>query len=160
ELRVNFTGQKVRRGDPLLSIYSPQFLTTQQEYLIARQAEQGQDAASAKQSIAQAALEKLELLDVPKQELEELKKTGKAKRYLTLRSPQDGTVLEKNVLEKEYVTPQKELYVVADLSTVWVQAKVYEYELPHVELGQLASVRVPALPGRDFTGKVVFIQPT
>src|SRR5262249_19791418 len=93
-------------------------------------------------------------------EIEELKRTGKAQTTLTLRSPLTGTVLEKNVLEKEYVTPEKELYVVADLSTVWVQAKVYEYELPHVEVGQPATVTLPALPGREFGGKVVFLQPT
>jgi membrane fusion protein, copper/silver efflux system len=66
----------------------------------------------------------------------------------------------KNAFEGQRVSPQDELYVVADLSTIWVQARVYEYELPHVELGQPATVTIPALPGREYTGKVVFIQPT
>lgn len=152
KLFVNFTGQKVRKGDPLLAIYSPQFLTTQQEYLNASQGSQ--------KSLAELARQRLELWDVPPEVIEELERTGKSTRTLTLASPLTGTVLEKNVLEKEYVTPQKELYVLADLSTVWVQAKVYEYELPHVELGQPATATLPPLPDQKFTGKVVFIQPT
>ncbi|MCI0462002.1 MAG: efflux RND transporter periplasmic adaptor subunit [Gemmataceae bacterium] len=151
-LFVNYTGQEVKKGAPLLAIYSPQFLTTQQEYLNARQGGQ--------QSLAELARQRLELWDVPREAIEELGRTGKPRRNLILESPLTGTVLEKNVLEKEYVTPQKELYVLADLSTVWVQAKVYEYELSHVELGQPATVTLPALPERAFTGKVVFVQPT
>ena len=77
-----------------------------------------------------------------------------------MRSPIEGTVLSRNAFTGQYITPKTELYTVADLSTVWVQAKVYEYELPHVELGQPATVTVPALPGHKFRGKVVFIQPT
>ena len=102
----------------------------------------------------------MKLLDVSDQELEELERTGKPREFMTLRSPVTGTVIEKNVLEHEYITPRRDLYVVADLSTVWVQAKVYEYELPHIELGKPAAVTVAALPGRQFPGKVVFVQPT
>jgi Cu(I)/Ag(I) efflux system membrane fusion protein len=152
KLFVNFTGQTVKKGDALLAIYSPQFLTTQQEYLTARQSNQS--------SLADLARQRLELWDVPAEAIDELGRTGKPRRTLTLESPLAGTVLEKSVLEKEYVTPQKELYVIADLSTVWVQAKAYEYELPHVEVGQPAAVTVSALPGREFAGRVVFVQPT
>lgn len=152
KLFVNFTGQKVKKGDPLLAIYSPQFLTTQQEYLNVRQ--------SGQKSLAELARQRLELWDVPAEAMDELDKNGKPQRTLTLTSPLTGTVLENNVRQKEHVTPDKELYVLADLSTVWVQAKVYEYELPHVELGQPAMVTLPALPERQFTGKVVFVQPT
>jgi multidrug efflux pump subunit AcrA (membrane-fusion protein) len=81
-------------------------------------------------------------------------------KNLILRNPRTGTVLMKNAFEGQRVSPQDELYVVADLSTIWVQARVYEYELPHVELGQRATVTIPALPGREYVGKVVFIQPT
>jgi Cu(I)/Ag(I) efflux system membrane fusion protein len=152
KLFVNYTGQTVQKGDPLLAIYSPQFLATQQEYLTARQAGQ--------LSLAESARQRLELWGVPAGALDELGRTGKPRRNLALDSPITGAVLEKNVLEQEYVTPQKELYVIADLSTVWVQAKVYEYELPHVELGQPADVTLPSLPGRTLTGTVVFVQPT
>lgn len=149
---VDYTGQKVKKGDPLLAIYSPQFLTTQQEYLNARQSKQP--------ALANLSRRRLELWDVPADEIKELDKTGKPHTYLTLRSPLAGTVLVKNAFTGQYITPQTELYSVADLSTVWVQAKVYEYELPHVSLGQPATVALPALPGRKLTGKVVFLQPT
>jgi Cu(I)/Ag(I) efflux system membrane fusion protein len=149
---VNYTGKAVKKGDPLLSLYSPQFVTTQQEYLDA--ARNGQDA------LAQLARQRLELWDVPADEIDAMKREGKPLTYLTLRSPAAGTVLQKNVFEDQYVTNQTELYVVADLSTVWVQAKVYEYELPHVALGQPAAVTLPALPDETLSGKVVFIQPT
>jgi Cu(I)/Ag(I) efflux system membrane fusion protein len=154
KLYVDYTGQKVRQGDALLSIYSPQFLTTQQELLNARQA-----AGGGSGSLANLARRRLELWDVPADEIRQLEQTGRPQTYLTLRSPIAGTVLAKNVFQGQYVTPQAELYEVADLSTVWVQAKVYEYELPHVQLGQAATVTVAAVPGRTFTGKVVFVQP-
>jgi Cu(I)/Ag(I) efflux system membrane fusion protein len=159
KLMVNFVGQPVRKGDPLLSIYSPSFLSTQQELLNALRAE-GTLPGSGRQGLAEAARLRLELWDVPSDEIDQMVKSGQPEKDLTLRSPISGTVLERKVFEKQYVTPDKELYVVGDLSTVWVQAKVYEYELPHVELGQPATVTIPSLPDRQFTGKVVFIQPT
>jgi membrane fusion protein, copper/silver efflux system len=158
---VNYTGQQVDKGEPFLSIYSPEFYRTQLDYMTARRAERGNGAlAKAERSLADLALMKLRLLDVSDQELEELERTGKPQEFMTLRSPVAGTVLEKNVLEHEYITPQRDLYVVADLSKVWVQAKVYEYELPHIELDRPVTVTVAALPGRQFSGKVVFVQPT
>lgn len=160
-LFVNFVGQTVRQGDPLLSIYSPQFVSTQQELLTALRTEQiaGQ-TVSRMPSLADAARRRLELWDVPAAEIDQLQKTGVAQKDLVLRSPISGTVLEQNVYEKQYVTPEKELYVIGDLSTVWVQAQVYEYEIPHVELGRPATVTLSSLPDRRFTGRVVFIQPT
>ena len=156
ELFVSYTGQQVKKGDKLLSIYSPQFVTTQVEFLNARQAATG----TGEKSLAQLARQRLELWDVPPEEITELERTGRPKTYLTLRSRISGTVLAKNVYLDQYVTPQTELYELANLSTVWVQAKVYEYELPHIEEGQPATVTTAALPGREFTGKVVFVQPT
>jgi Cu(I)/Ag(I) efflux system membrane fusion protein len=149
---VGYTGQKVKKGDPLLAIYSPQFLTTQQEFLNALQGKQP--------ALVELARRRLELWDVPADEIKELESHGKPSTFLTLRSPLEGTVLVKNTFAGQYVTLEKELYVLADLSTVWVQAKVYEYELPHVEKDQPAFVTVPALPEKMFSGKVVFLQPT
>ncbi len=161
KLFVNFTGQDIGKGEPFLSVYSPEFYRTQLDYMTARRAAQaGGSMAKAEQPLADLALVKLRLLDVSDKELEELERTGKPQEFMTLRSPVSGTVLEKNLLGHEYITPQRDLYVVADLRTVWVQAKVYEYELPHVELGKPAVVTIPSLPGRQFPGKVVFIQPT
>jgi membrane fusion protein, copper/silver efflux system len=158
KLFVNFVGQAVRKGDPLLSIYSPNFLSTQQELLNALSSEQ--TVGSGQQSLSSAARRRLELWDVPPDEIDKLVKTGRPQKDLVLKSPINGTVMEKKVFEKQYVTPDKELYVIGDLSTVWVQAKVYEYEIPHVELGQPATVTIASLPDRQFTGKVVFVQPT
>jgi membrane fusion protein, copper/silver efflux system len=155
-LFVNFVGQTVHKGDRLLSIYSPQFLSTQQELLNSLRAERTLGG----QPLWEAARRRLELWDVPQDEIEQLMRTGQPQKDLVLKSPISGTVLEKNVFEKQYVTPEKELYVIGDLATVWVQAKVYEYEIPHVELGQPATITIPSLPDRRFTGKVVFIQPT
>jgi Cu(I)/Ag(I) efflux system membrane fusion protein len=158
KLFVNFTGQQVEKGEPLLSIYSPDFLTTQDEYLIARQSRNLQ--ATGQPSLARAALEKLKLLGISDDEIRKLEETGEAQVNLTLRSPITGTVLKKDVLEGDYITPERELYAVSDLSTVWVQAKAYQYELPHIELGMPARVSVPGLPESRYEGKVVFIQPT
>jgi len=157
KLFVNFVGQTVRKGDPLLSIYSPQFLSTQQELLNALRSEQ--TVGGSQQSLSSAARRRLELWDVPPDEIDQLVRTGQPQKDLLLKSPINGTVLEKKVFEKQYVTPEKELYVIGDLSTVWVQAKVYEYEIPHVELGQPATISIASLPDRQFTGKVVFVQP-
>jgi Cu(I)/Ag(I) efflux system membrane fusion protein len=151
KVSADYTGQQVKKGDPLLSIYSPQFLTTQQEYLNARRSKQP--------ALAELARRRLELWDVPADEIKDLENTGKAQTELTLRSPLAGTVLTKNAFAGQYVTTDKELYVLADLSTVWVQARAYEYELPHVEVGQPATVTLAALPDRKLSGKVIFLQP-
>ena len=148
---VNYVGQQVKKGAPLLSIYSPQFLTAQQQYLDARKSDQA--------GVARLIRRRLELWDVPAKEIEAMDKSGTAPLDLTLRSPIGGTVLDRKAFNGQYITPKTELYTVADLSTVWVQAQVYEYELPHVELDQPATVTVPALPGQQFTGKIVFLQP-
>jgi Cu(I)/Ag(I) efflux system membrane fusion protein len=158
KLFVNFTGQQVEKGAPLLSIYSPDFLSAQDEYLIARRSQNVQAAGTP--SLARAALEKLKLLGISDDEIRKLEETGEAQVNLTLRSPITGTVLKKDVLEGDYITPERELYAVSDLSTVWVQAKAYQYELPHIELGMPAHVSVPGLPDSRYEGKVVFIQPT
>ncbi len=160
KLAVNFVGQTVRKGDPLLTIYSPQFFSTQQELLTALRIERTLGDGQRQNTLADAARRRLELWDVPPAEIDRVVQTGRPQKDLTLRSPIDGTVLERNVFRRQYVTPEKELYVIGDLSTVWVQAKVYEYEIPHVALGQPAAVTIASLPNRQFAGKVVFVQPT
>ena len=149
KLYVTYTGQMVRRGDPLVSIYSPEFLTTQQDYLRTR----GTPA------LAKAARERLRLWDVPENEIEELERTQRAQRTLILRSQIDGTVIEKKAFVRQHVTPEEVLYVIADLSTVWVEGKIYEQELPHVKIGQPAVVTLPGIPNRKFDGKVAFVDP-
>ncbi len=160
KLYVSFTGQKVRAGDPMLTIYSPAFFSAQREYLSALQAARsGLDEVGDQQTVVRTARRRLELWDVPKDEIDALEKGGEPRKALTLRSPLSGTVLEKQAFEGQYVTPQNDLYVVADLSKVWVQAKVFEYELPHVALGMPVSVSFASLPLHQLTGRVVFIDP-
>ena len=160
KLFVSFTGQKVKAGDPMLSIYSPAFFAAQREFLSAlRAAKSSLDRIGDQQTVVETARQRMELWDIPKEEVQAWEKTGKPGKSLTLRSPISGTVLEKKVFEGQYVMAQGELYVVADLSTVWMQAKIFEYELPHIEVGMPATVSFPSLPMRQFTGKVVFVDP-
>jgi len=148
---INFVGQNVKKGDPLLDIYSPDLLATQEEYLNALDAGQKPLAAMARR--------RLELWGVPADEIRELEKTRKARETLTLRSPMNGRVLERKVLEGARVEPEMELYRIADLSVVWLQAKIYEYELPHIEIGQPVRVVLASQPGKQITGKVSFVEP-
>ncbi len=158
KLYVDFTGQKVKAGDPLLSIYSQAFLAAQGELLAALQAARTNSSAD-RQLVVETARRRLQLWDIPADEIDKLERTGKPIRSLTLRSPLSGTVLEKKVFEGQYVTPERDLYVVADLSTVWMQAKIYEYELPHVAVGMPVTVLFPSLEARQLSGKIVFIDP-
>jgi len=145
KLSVSFTGQKVKAGEPLLSIYSPAFFAAQREFLVALQAAKAAPSPD-QQIVVDAARTRLQLWDVPQEEIESLERTGKVLKDLILRTPISGTVLDKKAFEGQYVAPQDELYLVADLSTVWVQAKVYEYELPHVQLNMPVTVTLPAFP--------------
>lgn len=151
KVHVNFVGQKVKKDDPLLEIYSPDLLSTQEEYLTAL--EGGQN------SLANMARRRLELFGVPIDELKELEKTKKARETLTLRSPIKGLVLDRNVLEGTRVEPAMELYRIADLTTVWLQAKIYEYELPHIEIGQPVRIVMISQPEKEIKGKVSFVEP-
>jgi Cu(I)/Ag(I) efflux system membrane fusion protein len=151
KVHANFVGQNVKKGDPLLEIYSPDLLATQEEFLIALDG--GQKA------LADSARRRLELWGVPADEIKELEKTKKARETLMLRSPIGGRVLERNVLEGTRVEPVMDLYRIADLSVVWLQARVYEYELPHIEIGQPVSITLVSQPETEIKGKVSFIEP-
>lgn len=159
EVFVDFVGKTVKEGAPLLSIYSPDFVTAQREYLIARKNRSTELSAGVESSLASSVMQKLKLLDIPEDEIQQLEKTGEPSIYLTLNSPRTGTVVAKNVLPGQRIMPSDKLFEIADLSTVWVQAKVYEFQLPHVELSQPAIVKIDAFPDRIFEGKVVFVQP-
>jgi Cu(I)/Ag(I) efflux system membrane fusion protein len=150
-VHVNFVGQNVKKGDPLLEIYSPDLLATQEEYLAALDGGQKPLAALARR--------RLELWGVPPDEIRNLEEMRQARETLTLRSPISGRVLERDVLEGTRVEPALELYRIADLSVVWLQAKVYEYELPHIEVGQPVRIVLPSQPETAIPGKVAFVEP-
>jgi Cu(I)/Ag(I) efflux system membrane fusion protein len=144
----------------MLSIYSPTFFAAQREFLSAlRVAKSGLDSEADQQTVVDTARRRLELWDVPKDEISKLEETGTPGKALLLRSPISGTVLQKTAFAGQYVTLQDDLFVVADLSTVWMQAKIFQYELAHVAIGMPATVSFPASSQRTLIGKVVFIDP-
>ena len=160
KLFVAYNGQKVRAGEPMLSIYSPTFFAAQREFLSAlRVAKSGLDSEGDQKTVVDTARRRLELWDIPQDEIDRLERTGSPGRSLLLRSPISGTVLQKSAFSGQYVTAQDDLFVVADLSTVWMQAKIFQYELPHVALGMPAMVSFPSSSQPALSGKVVFIDP-
>jgi Cu(I)/Ag(I) efflux system membrane fusion protein len=158
-VHVNFVGQTVAKGDVLVELYSPELLQTQLDYLLALENWESQGKAEPQKRLVDAARRRLELWGVSSEEIAELTKTRKASDTLKLRSPLAGRVLDRNVQEGSYVEPAADLYRIADLSVVWLQAKVYEYELPHIELNQPVTVSVVSQPGVKIQGKVSFIEP-
>jgi Cu(I)/Ag(I) efflux system membrane fusion protein len=165
-LHVGFTGQLVERGEPLLAIYSPELLATQQEYLAAYRAQQRM-AGSAIESVARgghellaAARERLLLWDIRPQDIERLEKTGEVRHSLDLHAEKGGYVVEKSAFHGMRVTPADTLFKIADLSHLWVLADIYEGDLPAVRLGQSAEVTAVHAPGRKWQGPVTWIAPT
>ncbi len=163
DLYVNYMGQFVKIGQPLFSIYSPELYATQNEYLLALRAREqmqqsGIDATGV--DLVAAAEQRLGLWDIGSDQIRELERTRKPLRALTINSPVSGYVTAKKALQGLRVMPGDNLYDIVDLSTIWVQADVYEVNLPFVKLGQPASLTLPYQPGRVWRGRVVFINPT
>jgi Cu(I)/Ag(I) efflux system membrane fusion protein len=158
KVHVNFVGQDIKKGDPLLELYSPDLLQAQLDYLLAFDSWE-KEKTDGQRRLVDASRRRLELWGVPTDEIKELEKAKKARDTLLLRAPINGRVLERNVQEGSYVEPAADLYRIADLSVVWLQAKIYEYELPHVELGQHVTVTVQSLPDLIYHGKIAFIEP-
>ncbi len=162
---VDYTGKEVRNGQPLLTVYSPELWQTQQEYLLARKGREElaaspfREAVAGSESLLEAARKRLELWDVTEEQIRQLDQTGKPAKTMTLHASSGGFVLTRNAFPKQRVTPETELYTIADLSSVWVLADVYEYEAPEIKLGQQAEITLTYLPGRKFRGRVSFIAP-
>ena len=165
ELYVDFTGAPVKKGAPLLTLYSPELVSTQEEYLAALRARQElaaspyPEVAASGNALVESARRRLRLWDISEEQIRELEQTGQVRKSLTLYSPYSGIVLEKMAFKGMRVEPGMALYKLADLSVVWLIADIYEYELPLIRLGQQASINLSYLPGEAFTGKAVFIYP-
>ena len=165
ELYVDFTGAPVRKGAPLLTLYSPELVSTQEEYLAALRARQElaaspyPEVAASGNALVESARRRLRLWDISEEQIRVLEQTGQVRKSLTLYSPYGGIVLEKMAFKGMRVEPGMALYKLADLSVVWLIADIYEYELPLIRLGQQASINLSYLPGEAFTGKAVFIYP-
>jgi membrane fusion protein, copper/silver efflux system len=140
-------------------------LQTQQEYLLALKGREElsespfREAVVGSESLLQAARKRLELWDISDEQINELEKSGKPNKTLTLYAPSDGFVMARNAFPKQRVTPETELYTIADLSTIWVIADLYEYEAPEIKAGQQADVTLAYYPGRNFRGRVDYIYP-
>lgn len=166
QLFVDYTGARVRRGQPMLRVYSPAMVAAQEELLLARRlldrtadAPDTRAAANA-EALLEAARRRLAYWDVPEDEIRRIEETGEPRKALMLRAPASGVVVEKHAQEGARVMPGTPLYHIADLSTVWVEAEVFERDLSLVREGQEATVALEAYPGETFAGLVTYVYPT
>jgi multidrug efflux pump subunit AcrA (membrane-fusion protein) len=157
KLHVNATGQLVMRGDPLFEIYSPDLYSAQVEYLLATSSPS--NATPGAEGIRISALTKLKFYDISDGQIAELEKTRRPQKTMRILAPQDGFVVEKNVTEGQMVDAGMKIYRLGDLGLVWVQADVYEQDLPYIKLGQEATVTLSYLSDREFRGRVTYIYP-
>ena len=158
-LAADFTGKLISKGDPLLSIYSPDLLSTQQEFLLAMKAHDSLVRAGLPDMV-ESARERLRLLGISDREIGVIAKNGKPIRALTLYAPISGFLKTKNVMVGARVEPNEALFEIMDLSRVWLLADVYEYELPRLRVGQAATFTLPYWPDRKWTDRISYIYPT
>jgi Cu(I)/Ag(I) efflux system membrane fusion protein len=164
KLYADYTGQAVRAGEPLYSLYSPDLVATQREYLLALEnrkelSDASADAIRAADQLVAASRDRLRLWGIGEKQIATLEEARKPELALTFRSPITGTVMQKMVVEGQYVAEGADLYLLADLSRVWLVAQVYEYELGNLRVGEGAEATVSARPGQTFRGRVAFIDP-
>jgi len=165
KLYINKTGEPVKKDTILLEIYSPQLVASQEEYLLALKnrdtlkSSSFEDIRQGAVSLLEAARERLTLLDVPEHQIRDLERTRKIKKTLHIHSPFTGVITHIGARQGQYITPQTELYRIADLSRVWVYVDVYEDDLAWVRVGDQAEMRVTALPEQAFQGKVAAVYP-
>jgi RND family efflux transporter MFP subunit len=162
---ANATYQYVHKGEPLFTIYSPDLVATQQEYLLARQNQKTlgtstvDGVASGAELLSAAAEQRLEQWEVPQSEIAKLKETGKPVTDLTINSPVEGYITERNALPNMYAEPSTKLYTVADLSRVWVYAQVFQDDIGRIKSGDTSQITVDSYPGRTFSGQIEEILP-
>ncbi len=165
ELRIDKTGEYVAKDDILLSIYSPKLVSTQQEYLLALNNLQAlkespfDDIRRGAEELVESSRERLEMFDVPEHQIRDLERTRKIQKNLHIHTPVAGTVISIGARAGQFVTPKTELYMIVDLSTVWVYADIYEYELPWVQVGDLVEMSLAGIPGKIFSGELDYIYP-
>jgi Cu(I)/Ag(I) efflux system membrane fusion protein/cobalt-zinc-cadmium efflux system membrane fusion protein len=165
KLYVNFVGEDVKKGQPLFDIYSPELVTGQEEYLLAlNQYESLSNSAYPRirkgaQRLLEASRTRLRFWDLTEAQIEQIGKTGKTKKTVTVYSPATGVVTKKITFKGHYVKEGAHQYEIVNLSTVWVDVDVYEYELPWVQKGMAAEMELSYIPGKRYKGKVLFIYP-
>jgi RND family efflux transporter MFP subunit len=162
---ADFTGQLVRTGDPLVTLYSPELLAAQQELVLALKARDAlrssshAEAVESSEALVAASRRRLELLALDQARIQELERTRSAVRDVTVLSPATGYVTARGVFPGQKVSPETELYAIADLSRVWIMADVFETDLAKIRSGQSAWVTPASAPGRGFQARVDYIQP-
>lgn len=164
-LFVNATGQPVKRGQPLMEVYSPELVSAQEEYLIAWDGRQSlrngtEESLAGVGQLAEGALKRLRNWDISDAQLQRLQREGKATRTLTLYSPANGVVLEKIAVQGMRFMPGEPLFKIADLSAIWLLADVFEQDLALVRVGQAVKISVDAYPEKELAGKIAYIYPT
>ncbi len=164
-LFVNVTGDPIRKGQPLLSIYSPELVSGQREYLLSLknlkslQKSSFPDLAATSRKLMEASRRRLEYWDISAAQINELEKTGQVRKTLTLTSPVNGVVTKRLVTRGQFVQVGAPLLEVADLSEIWVEADIYEYELPWIKVGQHAAMTLTYLPGEVYHGRLEYLYP-
>ena len=164
-LHVDFTGINVRTGDELLSIYSPELLAAQEEYLTALRSvdelknSQYADLQRTIEQTLSAAKSKLELLGLTQAQIDDIREHGEARTTLPLYAPSGGTVIHMNVYKGQHVNRGMNLYRIADLESLWIMANIYEYELPWIYMGQDVEITTQSMPDQTFYGNVNYIYP-
>ena len=157
KLNADATGQLVHRGEPLFEVYSPELYSAQVEYLLASNQGPTNDSGSA--MLRETAANKLKFYDISDAQIAELEKTRVPRKTLQFVAPMDGFITEKMAVQGQMVDAGMKLYRLADLGIVWIYAQIYEQDLPYIQLGQEAIVKIASLPDREFRGRVTFIYP-
>lgn len=165
-VNADAVGKQVRRGQPLFTVYSPDLVATQREYLLALKAvkqlgaSQIAETREGANSLLAATRERLRLWDVTDAQVDELTRTGEPRKYLTVYAPTSGVITERNVFPGQYITPEAPVLKIADLSNLWVVGQVFEYELGLIKLGQTVQIEFPYEQStKQLTGKITFIYP-
>lgn len=166
KLYINFTGQEVKKGEKLIDIYSPNLVAAQQEFLTAINYDKNvmnspnKSIATTGKDLIENSIRKLQLLDISKKEIDNLRNTKIVQKYMTIYAPFDGTVISKEVIEGQKINPGSTLLKIADLRNLWLIADVYEYELSKIKLGSSTEIKFNFLPSKIFKSKISFIYPT
>lgn len=163
---VDFVGQLVKKGQPLFTLYSPDLVSTEEEYLIAKRGEASMreapfpEVSDGAKSLLNSTRERLRLWDITDEQIQELDRTGKIVRDMTFYSPITGFITDRKAFPQTSVTPDTDLYTVSDLSTVWAEAQIYESEVPFVHVGQKMSITLSYDAGKTYSGAITYIYPT
>jgi hypothetical protein len=159
KLYVNYTGKLVQKGEPLVAIYSPELVAAEEDYIIALKYRDLNPSQNEQAQLFERAHRKLMFWDIPHDQIVRLETTKKPEKTMTLVAPEAGVVVEKNVLQGGNIMAGANLFKIADLSTVWVMADIYEYEVPFIRIGQGATVSLAYAPGKAYKGRVSYIFP-